>query len=114
MNKDGILIIALPNPGSFDALYYKEFWAAYDLPRHLYHFEKSSVELLFGNFDFEIIKIEPMFFDAFYVSLLSEKYKTGKTNYLKGFIIGLLSNFKAILNQNNYSSLIFILKTKKT
>ena len=114
LNRDGLLIIAVPNSGSFDAKYYKEFWAAYDLPRHLYHFDKNSMELLVRKLDFEIVKVKPMIFDAFYVSLLSEKYKTGKSNYFKAFFIGLLSNFRAMLDRDNYSSLIFILKTKKT
>ena len=114
LNRDGLLIIAVPNSGSFDAKYYKEFWAAYDLPRHLYHFDKNSMELLVRKLDFEIAKVKPMIFDAFYVSLLSEKYKTGKSNYFKAFFIGLLSNFRAMLDRDNYSSLIFILKTKKT
>jgi len=80
----------------------------------LYHFDKNSMELLVRKLDFEIVKVKPMIFDAFYVSLLSEKYKTGKSNYFKAFFIGLLSNFRAMLDRDNYSSLIFILKTKKT
>lgn len=114
LNEDGLLIVAVPNADSFDAKYYKEYWAAYDLPRHLYHFKKGTMDLLAGKFNFEIIKIKPMIFDSFYVSFLSEKYKNGKANYLKSFSIGLVSNFKAFFQQDNYSSLIFILKTKKT
>lgn len=113
LKEEGILIFAVPNSSSFDAKYYKEFWAAYDLPRHLYHFEKSSMESLAKNFNLEIIKIKPMIFDAFYVSLLSEKYKTGKSNFFKAFLIGLKSNILAWIDRDNYSSLIFILKTKK-
>lgn len=114
LKEDGILIIAVPNSSSFDAKYYKKFWAAYDLPRHLYHFEKTSMESIAKNFDFEILKVKPMIFDAFYVSLLSEKYKAGKSNFIKAFLIGLISNILALIDQDNYSSLIFILKTKKT
>lgn len=107
----GTLIIALPNCDAYDAKKYGAFWAGYDLPRHLYHFTPTDVSLLFGNFGFGIDKILPMRFDAFYVSLLSEKYKTGKMRWMPAVWNGFWSNAKA--NQKNgYSSLIYVLKTK--
>ena len=105
----GTLIIAVPNYKSFDATYYNEFWAAYDVPRHLWHFNKTSISKLALKVSMEVIKIKPMLFDAFYVSLLSEKYKHGKMNPIKGFWIGLLSNLKA-LKSKEVSSLIYIIK----
>ncbi|MEZ4778097.1 MAG: class I SAM-dependent methyltransferase [Flavobacteriaceae bacterium] len=104
----GTLIIAVPNFNSFDALYYKQFWAAYDVPRHLWHFSKESMKQLFSS-NLKLIKIKPMIFDAFYVSLLSEKYKTGKSFSLKSFWIGLRSNLSA-WKTKEYSSLIYIFK----
>lgn len=110
MLKDkGIIIIAVPNYKSYDAQYYKEFWAAYDVPRHLWHFSPNSINFLFSKQKMKVVKILPMIFDSYYVSLLSEKYKTGKMNYIKAFIFGSLSNFKALFNKN-YSSLIYIIK----
>ena len=109
LKPNGVLVIAVPNYKSYDANYYKEFWAAFDVPRHLWHFSKRSIELLFLKEDMKVVKILPMKFDAFYVSLLSEKYKTGKSNFLKSFYIGLLSNWKA-KRQNGYSSQIYLLK----
>lgn len=109
---NGSIIIAVPNFKSFDAKYYKEFWAAYDVPRHLWHFSKSAIEKLFAQEDLKLQKILPMKFDSFYVSLLSEKYKTGKMNYLKAFSIGLKSNLKAKKNFE-YSSHIYVLKNAK-
>lgn len=111
LNKEGYLIIAVPNYKSFDAKYYKNFWAAFDTPRHLWHFSKYSIEYLFKNKGMHIIKTKPMLFDSFYVSLLSEKYKSGKTNYIKAFLIGLLSNLNGILTKE-YSSHIYILQNK--
>lgn len=105
----GTLIIAVPNYKSYDAIYYKEFWAAYDVPRHLWHFNKTSISKLVLKVSMEVIKIKPMFFDAFYVSLLSEKYKYGKMNPIKGFWVGLLSNLKAMTSKE-VSSLIYIIK----
>lgn len=107
----GTLIIAVPNYKSFDAKHYAEFWAAFDVPRHLWHFNKTSVSKLVSKFQMEVIKIKPMWFDAFYVSMLSEKYKTGKMNAIKGFCIGLLSNIKA-MGTKEASSLIYIIKNK--
>lgn len=108
----GTLIIAVPNYKSYDAKYYKEFWAAYDVPRHLWHFNRDSITSLVSNFDFDVVKTTPMWFDAFYVSMLSEKYKNGKMNPIKGFCIGLLSNLKA-LSSKEASSLIYIIKNSQ-
>lgn len=109
---NGSIIIAVPNFKSFDASYYKEFWAAYDVPRHLWHFSKTSIEKLFAEENLYLVKILPMKFDSFYVSLLSEKYKTGKMNFMKAFLIGFKSNVKAKKNFE-YSSHIYVLKNTK-
>lgn len=109
LEPDGTLIIAVPNFKSFDAKHYKGFWAAYDVPRHLWHFSKTSIKLLFQKNDMKVVSIKPMVFDSFYVSLLSEKYKTGKQNYFKAFIVGLCSNIKA-WKSKEYSSHIYVLK----
>ncbi len=104
----GTLIIAVPNFKSFDARHYGKFWAAYDVPRHLWHFSKESMKNLFAE-NFQLKNIEPMIFDSFYVSLLSEKYKTGRKFSLKAFWIGLLSNIKA-KHSKEYSSHIYCFK----
>ena len=79
----GTIIIAVPNFKSFDANYYQEFWAAYDVPRHLWHFSKTAIKNLFAKQQLDLIEVLPMKFDSYYVSLLSEKYKNGKMNFLK-------------------------------
>ena len=109
LKPNGTLIIAVPNYKSYDAKYYKEFWAAFDVPRHLWHFNKESISKLVSKVSMEVVQIKPMYFDAFYVSLLSEKYKKGKMNFLRGIFIGLLSNFKSIRTKE-VSSLIYIIK----
>lgn len=105
----GHIIIAVPNFKSFDAKHYGAFWAAYDVPRHLWHFSKTAIEKLFGKQDIKLIKVLPMKFDSFYVSLLSEKYKTGKMNFVRGFAIGIRSNFNG-MSSGEYSSHIYVLK----
>ena len=107
----GILIIAVPNFKSYDAEYYKSFWAAYDVPRHLWHFSKSTIVKLFSKYNFELLKTKPMLFDSFYVSLLSEKYKSGSMNPFKAFWVGLRSNLNA-KRTKQYSSQIYILKKR--
>lgn len=109
--EDGYMIIAVPNFKSYDAGYYKEFWAAYDVPRHLWHFSKNSIEHIFGQHDFEVVNTLPLVFDSFYVSLLSEKYKTGKSNLISGCKTGLISNIKA-RSTGEYSSRIYLLKKR--
>jgi len=109
LKPNGTIIIAVPNFKSFDANYYGAFWAAYDVPRHLWHFSKISIEKLFARENMKLIKILPMVFDSFYVSLLSEKYKNGKMNFFSAFWIGLKSNIKAKQNLE-YSSHIYVIK----
>ena len=109
LTENGRLIIALPNPASYDAQYFKEHWAAYDVPRHLYHFTKKDVSTLANKHSFCIESIHPMKLDAYYVSLLSNKNKTNRVKPLKSFINGFKSNTYAH-KEMNYSSLIYVLK----
>lgn len=111
LKPNGTLIIAVPNYKSFDAQHYGKFWAAYDVPRHLWHFSKISIEKLVSRENMKLEKILPMIFDSFYVSLLSEKYKTGKMNFFSAFWIGLRSNLKANTSKE-YSSHIYVIKNK--
>lgn len=109
LKKNGNLIIAVPNFKSYDAKYYKQFWAAYDVPRHLWHFSQSGIEKLFKELGFDLERKKPMKFDSYYVSLLSEKYKRKKMNPINGFYRGFLSNLKA-RKTSEYSSLIYVFK----
>ena len=108
----GRLIIAVPNYTSSDAHAYKQFWAAYDVPRHLYHFSPKSMETLLDRKGFALEKVKPMWFDSFYISMLSEKYKKGKNNYISAFSNGLISNIKALFNTRKCSSVIYIIRKK--
>lgn len=106
----GSLIVAVPNFKSYDAKHYGNFWAAYDVPRHLWHFSQTSMKKIFQD-HFELEEIKPMYFDSFYVSLLSEKYKTKNSFSLKAFWIGWKSNWRARKNLE-YSSLIYCYKRR--
>lgn len=105
----GFIIIAVPNLESYDAKKYKQYWAAYDVPRHLYHFSPQSMENLMEKHNLKIQEVLPMKFDSFYVSMLSEKYKTGKVNLISAFLTGLKSN-RVGINDKTYSSQIYIIK----
>ena len=109
---NGTIIIAVPNFKSYDANYYGKFWAAFDVPIHFWHFSKTAIHLLFEKENIKLEKVLPMKFDSFYVSLLSEKYKNGKMNYVKAIWIGLLSNWKA-KRSSEYSSHIYVLKNSQ-
>ena len=109
LNNNGTLVVAVPNFNSYDASVYKSFWAAYDVPRHLWHFSQTSIQKLFGKHGMKVVNTLPMVFDSYYVSLLSEKYKTGSSNYIKAFATGLRSNLKA-KRSGEYSSLIYVIK----
>lgn len=109
LRTDGILIIAVPNLSSFDSNYYGEYWAALDVPRHLYHFTQTSFGKLVADLELKIQDVIPMYFDSYYVSLLSEKYKKTSGSIFNAIKTGYLSNKKA-KQTGEYSSLIFILK----
>ena len=109
LKSTGKLVIAVPNYTSTDASHYGELWAAYDVPRHLYHFSPASMERLAKLKGFKIEAYKPMWYDSFYVSMLSEQYKNGKGNLIKAFWNGLLSNLKASGNNKLCSSVIYVL-----
>ncbi len=113
LKNDGVLIIAVPNYTSYDATLYKEYWAAYDVPRHLYHFSPQSMQQLMQKQGFTVKEYKPMWFDSFYVSMLSEQYKTGSNNLIKAVWNGFISNMKAIGNAQQCSSVIYIITKNK-
>lgn len=108
LKPDGKLFIAVPNYESLDADIYRLAWAAYDVPRHLYHFSPSSIAALMQRHGLKIVAKKPMWFDAFYISLLSSKYKNGNPNWIGAIASGLRSNANALLNKNKCSSLIYV------
>mgnify|MGYP003324752060 CR=1 FL=1 len=109
LNKDGRLVIALPNTDSYDNIYYGDKWAGYDVPRHQYHFNPKSINRLISTAGLEIESNKPLFFDAFYVSILSEKNSKSLFWFIKGCVIGLWSNIRALFNKK-HSSIIYIVK----
>lgn len=105
----GKIFIAVPNYTSADAESYKEHWAAYDVPRHLYHFSPRSMQVIFEKHQLQIERTVPMWFDSFYVSMLSEKYKRRKLTLIRGGLKGLGSNLNTLFNRDKSSSLIYII-----
>ena len=112
LNKDGLLCIAVPNYTSFDAKYYKQNWAAYDVPRHLYHFSPQAMQILFEKYEYSIIDYKQLPFDPFYIALLSELSVIKSKNIIRAFWIGLRSYIKGLFNAKQGSSVLYILKRK--
>ncbi|WP_262150159.1 class I SAM-dependent methyltransferase [Chryseobacterium foetidum] len=112
LKEKGLLIIAVPNPTSYDAKHYKEYWAAYDVPRHIYHFSKNGMENLISKKpNWKMRKIKPLVLDSYYISMLSEKYKKSSLFWIKALVHGTISNVKALFS-NEFSSLIYIIEKK--
>ncbi|MBK6384473.1 MAG: class I SAM-dependent methyltransferase [Chitinophagaceae bacterium] len=118
LKENGKLFIAVPNYTSKDAVIYGEQWAAYDVPRHLYHFSPQSMQVLVEKHGLKLLQCKPMWYDSFYVSMLSSKYKNarlndvvgqGKTNLVASFFNGLRSNMKAMGDVKRCSSVIYII-----
>lgn len=112
LKPNGTLFIAVPNYTSFDADTYQEFWAAYDVPRHLYHFSPHSMDILAEQHGMQVIAHKPMWFDSFYVSMLSEQYKNGYNNLITAFWNGWLSNWEAFSDTSKCSSVIYVIRKK--
>ena len=108
LQNDGRFIVAVPNYISGDAKLYAEHWAAYDVPRHLYHFSPAAMKGLLQKHGFTVQSMHPQWFDSFYVSMLSEQYKTGSSHVIKGAWKGLQSNLHAMGNAGRCSSVIYV------
>ena len=108
LKPNGKLIIAVPNHDSYDAKHYKEFWAAYDVPRHIWHFSPAQMKLFGEKYNLKVTQIKTMPFDSFYVSMLSEKYKKSGLGMVKGFIHGKISWLQSLVNAKKCSSVIYI------
>ncbi|MCU0396030.1 MAG: class I SAM-dependent methyltransferase [Chitinophagaceae bacterium] len=106
----GTLLIAVPNFTSRDASEYQQYWAAYDVPRHLYHFSPQSMQQLAAQHGFSISAIRPMWLDAFYIALLSEKYRHGRQRLVPAFLAGCRSVWHAYRNPGTCSSQVYVLK----
>lgn len=112
LKDNGTAVIALPNKESLDAKAYKDKWAAYDVPRHLWHFSPNDFELLANKHNFKLVEIKPMYFDAFYISMLSEKYKGTFAASLIGLTKGGIYFLRSLFDKRKCSSVIYILKKK--
>lgn len=112
LSSSGVLVLALPNRDAWDAQHYGTYWAAYDVPRHLHHFNPQIIKNLMASHGFELVGTRPMWFDAFYVSLLSEAYRKGYKNVISAFVMGLYSNLKAWIKPGTCSSQIYLFKIR--
>lgn len=110
LKNNGICIIALPDRNSYDAEHYGKFWAAYDVPRHLWHFNPATFRLFAEKAGFSLMEIRNLPLDVFYISLLSEKYKGSSAPFIQGVIKGLYFSFRTLFNKEKSSSLIYILR----
>lgn len=112
LTPNGSVIVAVPNPESYDAMHYGIYWAAWDVPIHLNHFKKQDIDRLAYKQGFRVVAIRKMLFDSFYIALLSEEYKTGRKNWLKAIFFATISNLKGW--RQNTSSLTYVLRKSKT
>lgn len=109
----GKIIIGVPNHKCWDAHYYKEYWAAWDVPIHFWHFSQTTIQHIFKKHQLSLIKTKPMIFDSYYVSLLSEEFMTGSKKFIKSFVIGLISNLFGVITKKGHSSMIYVFEKKK-
>ena len=109
LEEDGLLVLALPNPNAWDASYYKEYWAAWDVPRHLWHFTSNGIEEMAALSGFQQIASYPMPLDAFYVSLLSESYKKNGFKWFRALWNGACSTIYGFQSKE-FSSQLYLFR----
>ncbi|HWB90550.1 MAG TPA: class I SAM-dependent methyltransferase [Puia sp.] len=110
IRRNGRIFIAVPNYTSYDARVYKEMWAAYDVPRHLYHFSPDAMGRLLLQHGLQLQLTQPMWYDSIYISMLSEKYRhNGRGNALKAAMVGVYSNMRAFIDKSHCSSLVYVI-----
>jgi 2-polyprenyl-3-methyl-5-hydroxy-6-metoxy-1,4-benzoquinol methylase len=111
LNHNGLLVIAVPNYTSYDAQFYKEYWAAYDLPKHLWHFSPQSIKKLAANHQFQHVQSYAMPFDSFYIALLSEGHKkSGVLGKIRALFVGTISYLKAFFSAEKASSVVYVFR----
>jgi SAM-dependent methyltransferase len=108
LKPNGVCIVAVPNINSYDAKHYKKYWAAYDVPRHLWHFDTNALSLLFESRGFKLMKIKLLPIDVFYISILSEKYKKNPLAFFTGIVKGKFFAIRTLFNKKGGSSLIYV------
>lgn len=109
----GTLVIAVPNPDSRDARVYGLWWAAWDVPRHLWHFSAGAMQHLLARERFRQAALHTMPLDAFYVSMLSEKYQgRGVTGLIRGAWNGCLTWLASLGKATAASSLVYVARKK--
>lgn len=113
LDRDGRLIVAVPNCASADACHYQQHWGAYDVPRHLWHFTPDTMVRMARHYGFELCGCHPMPFDAYYVSMLSEKYRGRKAYFWRGALRGLICGLQAMGHPERSSSLIYVFRKTK-
>ena len=113
LNENGEVVVAVPNYSSFDSSYYKKYWAGFDTPRHLWHFDKNALIKSFTSKGFSFLSSHPLLLDSYYVSLLSENYRKSNLRTLRAFVIGTISNLTGFFTKN-YSSNVFVFKKPNT
>jgi 2-polyprenyl-3-methyl-5-hydroxy-6-metoxy-1,4-benzoquinol methylase len=110
LKPQGKLLIAVPNVDSLDAQHYRQDWAAYDVPRHLYHFAPATMRELLARHGLIINQKLPLPLDAYYVSMLSERHRTvGPAGGMVGVLkAGYQSNSYAAQHDGQYSSVLYV------
>lgn len=112
LDDKGHLIVAVPNHQCYDAAYYKEHWAGYDVPIHLWHFSPDTMTRLANKNGFEIISMKRLIFDPFYIAMLSEKAQGSSFAFIKGVFVGLIATIKSFVDVKKSSSIIYVMKKK--
>ena len=107
----GRVVIAVPNYKSYDGQYYEEHWAAYDVPRHLNHFNQITLSKIFKTSGLELFKMDKLKWDAYYISYLSEQYRHHSLPLVRGLYRGFISNCKA-RRSGEWSSLVYVFERK--
>lgn len=106
LESKGIIVIAVPNQNSLDKKVFGNYWAAWDVPRHLYHWSPDSLSTFMSGFGLQNIHTNQLPLDPIYIGMISAKY--AKKSSIHGIWQGIRSYFHGKQNPKNGSTLLSI------
>ena len=106
LEQKGIIVIAIPNQKAKDLEAFGPHWAAWDVPRHLYHWDTDSLSAFMKSLGLVRIHTGQLPLDPFYIGMISARY-AGK-GAVSGILTGLKSYFHGKSNPAEGSTLLTI------
>ncbi len=112
LKQDGTCVIAVPNAEARDARIYDLQWPGYDLPRHLYHFTRTTLTQFASQSGLKIVSFGSMPFDSFYCCIKGEEYVKGYV--LRGVFRAAMTILSSVFQPSSSTTILAVLKVDQS